>query len=1299
MADGKITIEVEVNGQKLSSLSTDLKRIESDAKRSGEGFKQASDKIKESGDKAKSSGQGFKEAGDKAKSASETAKAGGDGFKQAGDRAKTAGDVAKGAGSGFDEAGNKAKDSGEKAKQGASGFDKIKESIKNFSVGAVGFKLASSAMDLVSASLDKAINRFDTLERYPKVMKSLGFSAKDVANSTKELSDGIDGLPTTLDDVVKTTQKLTSMTGDLKTSTKLTLALNNAFLASGASTEDASRGLQQFSQMLSAGKVDMQSWKTLQETMPYALQKTAESFGFAGESAQKDFYSALLNGEITFKQFSKRLIELNQGTNGFAEMAKKNSEGIQTSWNNIVNAFAKGIANVMKAFDDLSKAITGKSIAKNLDGLKAGVNGFFKFVTDGIRGLIPIVQSVNNVLGALKPILDPLLSALGGAVVAILAFKGAMLGLAIIRGIGGLIATMVTSLKVFINTSLIAEGATVGLSGALAALSSGGIALVVGALIGFVSWLSRETDEQKKAREASEKHKESIKKLNDEVAQGKERYEDHRREIKATADENEKLVRKIEELSSVQKKTASQKKELAAATQMLNNNVSGLNIVYDKATGSINMTADAIRRQIEVSKQSAEAEAANQRLVEIAKQKLEVEDKIADVKSKLKDAEEKLGESASNSTIKEVALKKVREEAGKQLGDLEGSLKSLESQYEETSNTAVKSAEASAQAVEDASGRQVLTWNTLNESQRKLVEDMRSQYQALKGEVQNAFQVIEQQAAQSMEQLTGNLQKNIDYVDQWSKNLEILAQRGLDQGFLEQLRQAGPKVAEQTQVMVNASDEELSNFNTKWTEAGDKAKEGFLRGIKATGAELAPEVQAMVTAIGDEFRKALQDAGFNVQGREIPEKIGEGITSNIAAAAQAMSGIAESAKQGFNGVPEEARNSGAQVSGQYAQGITDNQGVAQGAGELLKNASLGALDGIFGDAQTKGSELGSGLSSGVSGGIEAVQGAANALKAGAVTSIAGMASEGQAKGSEFGGGIASGIGIGQQLAVGAASVMNIAISAQFLAMASDGQSKGSQFGTGISTGISSTQGIATGASNALKETVNASVSSLGRDGRKAGSDFGSGATEGIQSHQGSAHSAGSSLRDNATNGMQGGYNSAYGAGMSIGEGLTAGIYAMAGSVANAAASIAYGAVSAARSALSINSPSKVFRDKIGRAIPEGWALGIDKYSWYVDNSMDDLAKNTIDASAKFVSGFGLDIPKSAEIASGLNASLAYRFGGGGSAGVSNSTSNVTNNYTLNATGQGNNDFFTPDNMRRLIRELAYYTRQERGRMI
>ena len=479
MADGKIVIDVQVNGKKLSELSSALKRLESEARRSGQGVKSAGDGIQATGDKALRAGQGFKRAGDrmaegaklsetssngfrrageKIKESSDLAGRSGSGFKQAGEKVKESSDLAQRSGDGFKQAAEKVKASGNEAKTGGEGFksasfkikeagalsksggdafkqaaekvreagtisktggngfkvsadlahragqvasqsgggfvklkdiikttgdqaersaskfDKIKDAIKNFSVGAVAFKAVSSAMNLVSQSMDKAIDRFDTLQRFPKVMKSLGHSSKDVAASTKLLSEGIEGLPTTLDTVVSTTQKLTSMTGNLKQSTKLTIALNNAFLASGASTEDASRGLQQYTQMLSAGKVDMQSWKTLQETMPYALQKTAESFGFAGASAQKDFYSALQDGKITFTDFSKRLIELNKGTNGFAEMAKKNSEGIKTSFGNIVNAVAKGIANVIAEFDKMSKAVTGKSIAQNLDSIKGAVN-------------------------------------------------------------------------------------------------------------------------------------------------------------------------------------------------------------------------------------------------------------------------------------------------------------------------------------------------------------------------------------------------------------------------------------------------------------------------------------------------------------------------------------------------------------------------------------------------------------------------------------------------------------------------------------------------------------------------------------------------------------------------------------------------------------------------------------------------------------------------------------------------------------------------------------------------------------
>lgn len=1320
MADGKIVIDVQVNGRKLTELSDALKRLESEARRSGQGVKSAGDGIQATGDKALRAGQGFKRAGDrmaegaklsetssngfrrageKIKESSEVASNSGNGFKRAGEKIKESSDLAGRSGNGFKQAGEDAKAGGDKAGQGAKDFEKIKDAIKNFSVGAVAFKAVSSAMNLVSQSMDKAIDRFDTLQRFPKVMKSLGHSSKDVAASTKLLSEGIEGLPTTLDTVVSTTQKLTSMTGNLKQSTKLTIALNNAFLASGASTEDASRGLQQYTQMLSAGKVDMQSWKTLQETMPYALQKTAESFGFAGASAQKDFYSALQDGKITFTDFSKRLIELNKGTNGFAEMAKKNSEGIKTSFGNIVNAVAKGIANVIAEFDKMSKAVTGKSIAQNLDSIKGAVNSTFNVIISVIRGATPVVKSLVSVLGFLKPVLDPLISVFTGVVGAVLLFKGAMLGLSIIKGIGSLIGTLITSLVSLTSTSLVATGATTGLAGALASLSSGGVFLVVGAIAGLVSWLTQESEASKEAKAKNEEFKRSLDDLHESVNKGNEAYKDRRNEIQATAEDNERLVRKIDELNAVENKTAAQKKELASAAETLNSRIEGLNIQYDKATGTINMTTDAIRKQIEIAKASAEIEAANQKMVENAKKRLEIKDKIKEVEKQYQDLVEKTDSveegSFSNSRIREVAKAEFKKKYNEEVKKLQDDIKKTEDSDNELTNTIVKNNETKAKSTEDASGRMIYTMENMNEAQRKAVEMMQQEFANLKGEVQNAFQDIEQQTALSADQMTANLQKNIDAVDKWSQNLETLAKRGLDQGLIEQMRQAGPKMADQTQALVNASDEQLGALNTKWTEAGDKAKEGFLRGIRATGQELPPEIQNMVTAIGDEFRSALADAGFEVKGREIPQKTAEGMRSGKGDVQQAASEVTEASKQAFNNLPTEAKYSGSQVSGQYAQGMTENQGAVQGASEVLKNASLGALAGLFGEGQVKGAELGAGVGDGVLSRSDVVQGAASTLKSNATATMDGMASDGQAKGSEFGSGIALGIGVGQQVAVGAASVMNLAISAQFLAMSINGQQYGSQFGTGIGGGINSSQGIATGASNAMKMMINASVRSLGHDGRNAGSQFGTGVTSGVASHNGAVFNASSNLKASAHNGMSGGWNGGYNAGMSIGEGMMSGIYAMAGSVAAAAASIASSAVAAARSTLAINSPSKVFRDQVGRAIPEGMAVGIEKYGYYVDDSMTDLANKTVESGKKYTDGFGFNLPGRGDLVSGLTDTLATRFG---YAGGGNSSSNVTNNYTLNANGTANDNFFSPENMRRLLRELAYYTNLEGGRM-
>lgn len=270
---------------------------------------------------------------------------------------------------------------------------------------AIASKAVSTAMGAISSSMSGAISRVDTMNRFPKMMQAMGFSADDAKGSVDALAKGIDGLPTALDEVVATTQQLALMNGDLGKSTKLTLALNDAFLASGSSAADASRGLVQFSQMMSSGKVDMQSWRTLMETMPLGLQKTAEAFGFAGASAKNDLYQALKEGEITFDQFSDKLIELDAGVNGFAELARVNSIGIATSFKNIKTAVVRGTANMIQAFDKAAQARGLGSIASNLDKVKKAVSQAFDATTPHIERFMDLIMQLYSTMernGAIK---------------------------------------------------------------------------------------------------------------------------------------------------------------------------------------------------------------------------------------------------------------------------------------------------------------------------------------------------------------------------------------------------------------------------------------------------------------------------------------------------------------------------------------------------------------------------------------------------------------------------------------------------------------------------------------------------------------------------------------------------------------------------------------------------------------------------------------------------------------------------------------------------------------------------------
>lgn len=287
---------------------------------------------------------------------------------------------------------------------------KTNTSILDIAKGIGVFKLVDSAIGLVKTSVDGAIDRFDTLNKYPIVMQALGYSTDQVDKSMSKLTEGIDGLPTSLNEIVSNTQQLAISTGNLEKGTDTAIALNNAFLASGASTADASRGMQQYVQMLSKGTVDMQSWRSIQETMPIAMDKVAKSFKDQGVNSVNELYDALQDGTITFDDFNNRLIKLNDGVGGFAELAKKNSAGIRTSFSNIKTAVVKGLANVITAIDEGMQSAGLGSIAENFDKIKNAVNVAFKAITDSIP---PAISFLTNLWDTIKPFLPLIMAVIG----------------------------------------------------------------------------------------------------------------------------------------------------------------------------------------------------------------------------------------------------------------------------------------------------------------------------------------------------------------------------------------------------------------------------------------------------------------------------------------------------------------------------------------------------------------------------------------------------------------------------------------------------------------------------------------------------------------------------------------------------------------------------------------------------------------------------------------------------------------------------------------------------------------------
>ncbi|SHI01759.1 tape measure protein [Virgibacillus chiguensis] len=938
MSDGSIKIQIEVDGKQVKLASRELDKLEEAGLDSGKGIKAAESSLDSLGASSSKAGSSVKGATD------------------------SLDDMSDG------------------AKNAADGTDKASIGIKELATSLGLVAIGAAAFQTLSASMDDAISRFDTLNTFPKVLQALGVSAEDSEKAMNKLSDGIDGLPTKLDEISSTAQRMYTSFNDMDKATDTALALNNALLGSGSSAEEAKRGTDQYLKALQKGKFELDDWHTLSETMDVGLLKIAESFGYTGRSAKNDLYKALQDGTITMDQFNDKLIEVGTGTGVMAKLAKENSLGIATSLSNLRNAAAKGIADIISSFDKLSKEVTGKDIAQNIDSLKGIVNSSFRVIGAVIESTTPLFKVFGSAVGAIIPVVKALSPAIMGAVTAYAGLMVVTKVSAAIKASNAVLATAQSAQKALtlvtkaqmtaqvasttakkadivataaqtgaikLSTLVIgvmtgkiklATAATIALAAAKKILMgpigwvTAGIGALVGAAVGIVKWFNKSSEEAKKLNGETEKLGESTSSLKDSLNSSSEAYQENQKDIKATAEANTELTDKIEKLAEKENKSATEKQMLAKYIEQLNGRVEGLNLAYNEEANALSMSSEQLKARVGLMKEQEAGIAAQERLLEISEEQNKVDQQLSEI-NELRAESKKLHDDEKIS-------KEDHKEATAELGEQENSLRETKKQLAEQQKLTEKQLTTSmaniTEATENGVYNQVLKFEELSESQQKTVESMQSTWETYKEQATNMFDTLSEKSELSVSEMTNNLEKNQEVISNWADNIATLAERGVDEGLLNTLREAGPESAGHVNALVNASDEELATLSEAFKKGGDTATDALSKSLGIEESGVMEAVGHLVTGAKQSLTEQIESANFKSVGNAIPNGMASGISNGSKNAKKASEKMANDTKN----ASEEALgiNSPSRVFKEIGAGVTEGLtlGINQGTSKVIQ---------------------------------------------------------------------------------------------------------------------------------------------------------------------------------------------------------------------------------------------------------------------------------------------------------------------------------------------------------------------------
>lgn len=273
----------------------------------------------------------------------------------------------------------------------------------------------------------QAINSYDALTTFKSTMKFAGFDTSAIKKSSDELKEYSKETIYNVGEMSNTAATLAA--NGVKNYTAVTESLGNLVAVAGGGAQAMSSASLALTQIVGAGKMYTGDWNQFINMIPGASKKIQDELKKNG-AYTGNFRDAMSKGEITAKEFLKAINDL--GNTKVAEKAATDTTKFSTAWQGMQEAVqdgiiklmdtigTKGITNTISNFGNVAYDVFD-GIAKWIKPLKPAFETLGKIISTIFSGIGDAFKPIGDAIGSItKPLREssgfakPLNSALKG---------------------------------------------------------------------------------------------------------------------------------------------------------------------------------------------------------------------------------------------------------------------------------------------------------------------------------------------------------------------------------------------------------------------------------------------------------------------------------------------------------------------------------------------------------------------------------------------------------------------------------------------------------------------------------------------------------------------------------------------------------------------------------------------------------------------------------------------------------------------------------------------------------------------